>query len=77
MVNLVGARKMTKLVAEKTEYLYFEKSPEGDAGYCCRMSWTLSLAGGRSGIGWHMFGWNTFGVFLMGPAVATWRFSIH
>jgi hypothetical protein len=23
---------------------------------------------------WHMFGWNTFGVFLMGPAVATWRF---
>ena len=23
---------------------------------------------------WHMFGWNTFGVLLMGPAVATWRF---
>jgi hypothetical protein len=21
-----------------------------------------------------MFVWNTFGVFLMGPAVATWRF---
>jgi hypothetical protein len=23
---------------------------------------------------WHMFGWNTFGVLLMGPAVATWQF---
>lgn len=23
---------------------------------------------------WHMFGWNTFGLLLMGPAVATWRF---
>ena len=23
---------------------------------------------------WHMFGWNTFGVLLMGPAVATHRF---
>ena len=23
---------------------------------------------------WHMFGWNTFGLILMGPAVATWRF---
>ena len=23
---------------------------------------------------WHMFGWNTFGLFLMGPAVATGRF---
>lgn len=23
---------------------------------------------------WHMFGWNTFGVFLLGPAIATKRF---
>ena len=23
---------------------------------------------------WHMFGWNTFGLILMGPAVATHRF---
>ena len=23
---------------------------------------------------WHMFGWNTFGILLMGPAVATHRF---
>lgn len=23
---------------------------------------------------WHMFGWNIFGILLMGPAVATWRF---
>ena len=23
---------------------------------------------------WHMFGWNTLGVLLMGPAVATWLF---
>ena len=23
---------------------------------------------------WHMFGWNVFGLFLMGPAVATHRF---
>ncbi len=23
---------------------------------------------------WHMFGWNTFGLLLMGPMVATWRF---
>ena len=23
---------------------------------------------------WHMFGWNTFGIFLLGPAVATHRF---
>lgn len=23
---------------------------------------------------WHMFGWNTFGVLLFGPAVATYRF---
>ncbi len=23
---------------------------------------------------WHMFGWNVFGLPLMGPAVATWRF---
>ena len=23
---------------------------------------------------WHMFGWNVFGLFLMGPAVATMRF---
>lgn len=23
---------------------------------------------------WHMFGWNTFGVLPLGPAVATWRF---
>lgn len=23
---------------------------------------------------WHMFGWNTFGLVLMGPAVATHRF---
>lgn len=23
---------------------------------------------------WHMFGWNTFGVLLFGPAVATHRF---
>ena len=23
---------------------------------------------------WHMFGWNVFGLLLMGPAVATWRF---
>ena len=23
---------------------------------------------------WHMFGWNTFGVLLFGPMVATWRF---
>ena len=23
---------------------------------------------------WHMFGWNTFGLLLMGPAVATHRF---
>ena len=23
---------------------------------------------------WHMFGWNTFGLLLMGPAVATGRF---
>ncbi len=23
---------------------------------------------------WHMFGWNTFGLFRMGPAVATMRF---
>ena len=23
---------------------------------------------------WHMFGWNTFGLLLMGPAVATKRF---
>ena len=23
---------------------------------------------------WHMFGWNTFGVLFMGPAVATGRF---
>lgn len=23
---------------------------------------------------WHMFGWNTFGILLMGPAVATGRF---
>ncbi len=22
----------------------------------------------------HMFGWNIFGLFLMGPAIATWRF---
>ena len=24
---------------------------------------------------WHMFGWNVFGLLLMGPAVATMRFS--
>ena len=23
---------------------------------------------------WHMFGWNTFGLLLFGPAVATGRF---
>ncbi len=23
---------------------------------------------------WHMFGWNTFGLLLFGPMVATWRF---
>lgn len=23
---------------------------------------------------WHMFGWNTFGVLLLGPAIATSRF---
>jgi len=23
---------------------------------------------------WHMFGWNTFGILLFGPAVATHRF---
>ena len=23
---------------------------------------------------WHMFGWNTFGILLFGPAVATYRF---
>ena len=23
---------------------------------------------------WHMFGWNTFGLLLMGPAIATHRF---
>lgn len=23
---------------------------------------------------WHMFGWNTFGMLLFGPAVATKRF---
>jgi len=23
---------------------------------------------------WHMFGWNTFGVLLLGPAIATGRF---
>jgi len=23
---------------------------------------------------WHMFGWNVFGLLLMGPAVATQRF---
>ena len=23
---------------------------------------------------WHMFGWNVFGLFLLGPAVATHRF---
>ena len=23
---------------------------------------------------WHMFGWNVFGLLLMGPAVATYRF---
>ena len=23
---------------------------------------------------WHMFGWNTFGLLLMGPAIATYRF---
>ena len=23
---------------------------------------------------WHMFGWNIFGLLLMGPAVATMRF---
>ena len=23
---------------------------------------------------WHMFGWNVFGLILMGPAVATYRF---
>ena len=23
---------------------------------------------------WHMFGWNVFGLVLMGPAVATYRF---
>ena len=23
---------------------------------------------------WHMFGWNVFGLLLMGPAVAIWRF---
>lgn len=23
---------------------------------------------------WHMFGWNTFGLLLMGPAIATARF---
>ena len=23
---------------------------------------------------WHMFGWNVFGLLLMGPAGATWRF---
>ena len=23
---------------------------------------------------WHMFGWNTFGVLLLGPGVATGRF---
>ena len=23
---------------------------------------------------WHMFGWNTFGLLLFGPAVATYRF---
>ena len=23
---------------------------------------------------WHMFGWNVFGIFLLGPAVATQRF---
>ena len=26
---------------------------------------------------WHMFGWNTFGILLFGPAVATHRFSAH
>ena len=25
---------------------------------------------------WHMFGWNVFGLLLMGPAVATYRFFI-
>ena len=25
---------------------------------------------------WHMFGWNTFGLVLMGPAVATHRFFL-
>ena len=25
---------------------------------------------GRSGTGWHMFGWNTFGVLFMDPAIA-------
>ena len=23
---------------------------------------------------WHMFGWNTFGILLMGPAIATHKF---
>ena len=23
---------------------------------------------------WHMFGWNTFGILLFGPAIATYRF---
>ncbi len=34
---------------------------------------TLSIEGPYTSW-WHMFGWNTFGLLLMGPAVATMRF---
>ena len=30
--------------------------------------------GGKLTSFWHMFGWNVFGLFLFGPAVATGRF---
>ena len=33
----------------------------------------MSIGGPRRSW-WHMFGWNTFGLLLMGPAVATGRF---
>ncbi len=90
IVNLVHQVHLFKLVLQSAELRCDENFIAGNAGCPDRSTDnSLILIVLRSVQGavtyaqciegpytswWHMFGWNVFGLPLMGPAVATWRF---
>ena len=70
----VLGHKLEGLPARHSDPIYLYSGMDGkDIGRAEETAVDMGIEGPHTSW-WHMFGWNTFGILLMGPAVATHRF---